>query len=458
LSTTSKTEIERYGPTVVHALAQVLAGIPCEFADNGLPEPWKGLIQRLAELPVDGRLPAFEAGLKDIPGTDPEELARLVFAVDPTLPEAGNPNSFLFPPIYREKTETNSKAPKTVTLADFLRQKDAKIDWCVNQILPVGGVGILAGPAGYGKSWMLLDLAIECARGGRWLGQFSTAKSSVLYIDEESSPGLLRHRLRKLLNAKKLHPHDLNICFCIGQGICLDQKGSAEALAKVIVQLQPSLVIIDSLIRVHHSEENSASEMSRVFAVVKDMTRESGCAFLFADHQRKPGGYGTSLDLLLRGSSDKVAFVDTLLSLQRKDKALIVEHSKSRFAEPVPSFVVRIEDPFPEATTVLYVGDADAAQQAGRLAEIQGFLEMAIPPGEWIARKHLAAEAKEKRISIKTLDEGLKALEVDRILIREDRPPINGPGRKAAYYRRPADLNSFHVSPLIGKETETNSE
>jgi hypothetical protein len=197
--------------------------------------------------------------------------------------------------------------------------------------------------------------------------------------------------------------------------------------------------------------------MSRVFAVVKCLTRDFGCAFLFADHQRKPGGFGTSPDLLLRGSSDKVAFVDSLLSLQRKDDTLIVEHSKSRFAEPVPPFVVQIEDPAPGATTVQFVGDAEAIKKATRLEDTTAFLHESMPPDEWVSRKSLVEQAKEVKISAKTLDEVLKALEKDGHVDREDRKLEKGPGRKAANYRWKPVPNSFHVSPYIGGETETNS-
>jgi|GEM_PF-5809247 len=436
---------------VVHTLARLLAGLAEKASDNGVPEPWKGIIGRLTELDLEDRLAALEEEVTRIPGISWDLLLQSVFALDPLnpVPETTDQNSFQFPPIHREKTETNSKLPETVVLADFLSQEDAKISWVVRHILPAGGVGILAGPAGYGKSWMLLDLAVECARGGRWLGRFSTTSGRILYLDEESTPTLLRHRLRKLLNAKSLQGTKLDVYFGVGQGICLNDQASAEGLRQVLQALQPALVIVDSLIRVHRAEENSASEMSRVFAVVKALTRDFGCTFLFSDHQRKPGSYGTSQDLLLRGSSDKVAFVDTLLSLRRKDGALIVEHSKSRFAEPVSSFVVRIEDTAPGATSVACMGDAEALKKAARQEEASAFLEEAVPPDQWTARKDLVSQAKEIGISAKVLDETLKALEEDGRIVREDRKPEKGPGRKTAFYRWKIDPNSFHVSPPI---------
>ncbi len=356
-------------------------------------------------------------------------------------------------PNNRGAAETESKLLQALPLAAFMESGGQTIEWSVERILPKEGAGILAGPAGYGKSWMLLDLAIECARGGKWLGQFPASPSRVLYLDEESSPGLLRKRLRKLLGGKKLPQDGLDVHFCVGQGFSLSRPDAVEQLRILLSSLRPGLVIIDSLIRVHRAEENSASEMARVFEVVKNLIREYRCTFLFADHQRKPGHWGTSLDLLLRGSSEKAAFVDTLLSLQRKEDALIVEHSKSRCDEAVPAFVVSIEDREPDTTTVAYTGEAEALKQQARLEAALEFLEAALRQGDWAARKELIEQAKEAEVSEKAVDEALKALEAEGRLERQNRKPEGGRGGKAAFYRwKPIS------SPSPDQETETETE
>ncbi len=356
-------------------------------------------------------------------------------------------------PNNRGATETESKPLQALPLAVFLESGGQTVEWCVERILPKEGAGILAGPAGYGKSWMLLDLAIECARGGKWLGQFPTLTSRVLYLDEESSPGLLRKRLRKLLGGKKLPQGGLDVHFCVGQGFSLSKPDSVEHLRILLGSLRPGLVIVDSLIRVHRAEENSASEMARVFEVVKNLIREFGCAFLFADHQRKPGHFWASQDLLLRGSSEKAAFVDTLLSIQKKEESLIVEHSKSRCDEAVPAFVVKIEDREAGTTTVAYAGEAEALKQQARQEMAREFLATALRGGDWITRKELIEQAKEAEVSEKAVAAAREALEAEGRLERENRKPEGGRGGKAAFYRwKPIS------SPSQGQETETETE
>ena len=206
--------------------------------------------------------------------------------------------SFPVSPYSSEMTETESKVMEAIPLAKFMEGESQNIEWLVDRILPKEGVGILAAPAGYGKSWMLLDLAIEYSRGGKWLDHFQTQAGRILYLDEESSPNLLRRRLRKLLAAKTIQEPVLDIHFAVGQGLRLSDKKSVSRLRVLLASLRPSLVIIDSLIRVHGAEENSATEMAQSFAVVKGWVREFGCSFLFADHQKKPGTFGTIPDLL----------------------------------------------------------------------------------------------------------------------------------------------------------------
>lgn len=345
-------------------------------------------------------------------------------------------NPFPISPYNSEKSETDSKPMVVIPLAQFMKGEDGQMDWIVDRILPREAVGILAGPAGYGKSWLLLDLAIEMSRGGKWLDKFSTTSGRILYLDEESSETLLRKRFKKLLKAKGLEEASVDVHLAIGQGLRLSELQSVERLRVLLKTINPTLVIVDSLIRVHSAEENSAKEMAEVFGVVKGLVREFKCSFLFADHQRKPGHFNVSSDLLLRGSTEKVAFIDSLLSLQRKENHLIVDHSKSRHDEAIPAFIVRLEDDLSKtATRVYYAGEAEGVKQQERQETARVFLTSALNESEFIPRKSIIEKAKDLGISEKVIDETLKLLEEDCQIEREDRKPELGRGGKSAFYK-----------------------
>lgn len=372
-------------------------------------------------------------------------------------------NSFLFSAPKGEETEKNSKRLGSVTLGELLSAGDVEIDWKIKDLLPMESVGILSGTSGHGKSWMLMDLAIEASRGGKWLGQFATKPGRVVYIDEESSSGLLIKRMNKLLRAKGLKAEDTDIRLVIGKGLCFSDPGSVQKLMAELDDLRPSLVIIDALIRVFKGEENSASEMAGVFNEVKKIVRDYKCAILFADHQKKvsmPGGTG---DQLLRGSSEKTAFVDTLLSLQRKEDTLFIEHSKSRFAEPVPAFAVKIEDNHDKThTTVRYVGDAEPLRQAARLEPAFEFLAGQFIGDQWLSRQDLVDRGKEKEIQAKLIDDALQALYEQGKLEKDRRKPEAGPGGARVFFRNKTDQsepnNTFLFSAPIVEKREMNSQ
>jgi len=320
----------------------------------------------------------------------------------------------------------------------FLTGKQAEIKWIVQDILPSEGVAILSGPPNMFKSWTLQDMGIACSTpSGKWLGKFATRVGTVLYIDEESSKELLKVRLNKLLNGTGINRDSLNLHLMVGQGLNLNNHNSVARLWKLMDSLRPNLVIADSLIRLHQSDENSAKEMARVFGVVKDLVREFKCCFVFADHQRKPSRFNGSLDNMLRGSSEKVAFVDTLLSIKKSKNSLIVEHSKSRFVKPVPSFLVEVRDEGVDTTRVVYMGVVGNQKQEEQLKKVGEFLKLALTKDEWISRKKLVELSKLKGMPVKKLDNGLKHFFAEGVIDYEGKTVPSG--RKQDFYRLHVD-------------------
>ena len=406
-------------------------------------------------------------------GMKPDEIKALLvphakkcdFALDELTSEVDGicnryPNSSTTPspssPIYEGNTETETKckAFNALSVTQLLQMKDVKVSWGVEGLIPKEAVAILASPAGYGKSWMLQDLAIECARGGKWLGHFQTCLGKVLYIDEESSLPLILQRVRQLLAGKNLSGDGLELYFAIQQGLCFSNADSVGMLRKVLGELRPDMVIIDSLIRVHRAEENSATEMSAVFDTVNELVVAYKCSFVIADHQRKMGNFAVPSNQLLRGSSEKAAFADSVLSLSKKDQTLICEHSKSRFTQPAPAFAITIEDKTPEAVSVSYIGDAEAIKQEEQETRQEGVNDFLVETihEQWLSRKELVEQAKGADISWKMLDAGLKALEKKGLIEREDRKSNEGRGGKAAFFRKKPTKDA---TPLLDMETET---
>ncbi len=354
--------------------------------------------------------------------------------------------------IYTEKQETKS-LPQPISLTDLMAEPNCEIDWLVEALFPSEAVAIIGGPAGAGKTWMLLDLAIECARGGLWLDHFPVKNGKVLYIDEESSKQLLLTRLSKMLKAKGI-AGGLDLSFLVGQGISLRKEG-IDTLKQIIRPFKPDLIIMDSLIRLHGADENSATDMARVFSGVKDIVRENGCLVVIADHHRKPGLQEWSGDSSLRGSSEKVAFVDTLLSLKKGKDHIVVEHSKSRFAQPVESFDIVLEEPIEGSVCLRVLGDHETIKNAEGTAKATEFLNKALGGGLWLSRPQLLEQAQELQISDKILIRVLNEMVERGDVEREDRKLVAGRGGKTAFYRLAIHFPDF---PIYIEEKSENGK
>jgi AAA domain len=388
----------------------------------------------------------FEAG-----GT-PKSLMDLV--QEAPLWHPGNTSS----PLYIEKSEKNSYGVlRPITLSEFMASGDTEIPWCVKSIFPAEGAGILGGFSGWGKTFLLMDLAIDVALGRPWLNRFPTTKGPVLYIDEEGADALNRHRFKKLLAGKLLSPEGVEVHLTIQQGLFVDNLESETSLRETLERLKPSLVIIDALIRVFSGDENSASDMRDTFSIVKRIIRDFKCFILFADHQGKQSPFAPQLGMQVqrdvRGSSEKRAFVDSMLLLEKRNNVLLVEHAKSRHGMAVESFAIKIEDTADNtATIVSHVGDAKPIREASRLAPALEYLEREFNTQVGVFRSELIAGAKQLGISERAIDSALKSLEGTN-LTKEFRMPESGPGGKKAYYVRRDGLsgenNSFHPGSSI---------
>ncbi len=304
-----------------------------------------------------------------------------------------------------------------VSLADFITAEDSETAWLVHNLIPAGGATILAGPAGCGKSFMLMDLALALATGTEFLGRYLTTECSVLYIDEESSPAEIRRRFRRLLAGRGLHQAPQGIAIMAGQGVRIDDPDSLSRLDQLLSHLQPDVVLIDSLIRVHGAEENSATEMSRVFGIIKRLMSKHNCSFVIIDHQRKPGQQRSAAGYRLRGSSEKLAFADALLSVEVRETGIILlEHTKCRCGPEQPSAVVKIEDQDDTSTTVIYVGEADEYDPKIKAAE--EFFENVIGD-EGAFRKDIVDGAREEGISERSIGKALSELAKSGQLVKD---------------------------------------
>jgi len=311
-----------------------------------------------------------------------------------------------------------------ISFKDYMSGEDDPVAWAVECLIPAQGAGILAGLGFIGKSWIIMDLGIEVSRGGIWIDRFACNKRPVVFVDRENQRGLVRARFRKLCKAKELDPaNDLDIHFVRGDRFALDDPQTYHWLRGVLAAHRGSLVLIDSLIRVHSGDENSSRDMAKVSNVVLSLAREFDCFILFTDHLGKtPRGLGANL----RGTTEKFAFCDAVIEGEATpDKTVRLTVSKLRGSnqEPEP-FEIRIVDPIPGVSTALeYVEPSAQDVYFDRQEQVRDFLEATLKGKGWLHRQAIIEAGKPLKLGEKAISNALKRLSVGdnrAIEMRED--------------------------------------
>jgi RecA-family ATPase len=77
---------------------------------------------------------------------------------------------------------------RLMTIQELMHQPPLR--WVVENHIPAGGLAVLYGAPGGGKSFVALDLALSIAAGVPWLKVEPVMQGAVVYIAAEGSAGL----------------------------------------------------------------------------------------------------------------------------------------------------------------------------------------------------------------------------------------------------------------------------
>lgn len=230
------------------------------------------------------------------------------------------------------------------------------VEWICAPIIAKGSLGFVAGLPETDKTWILIDLALECAlpRGlmRKWLGLFPVDHARVLFIDQERFKGETQRRFKAVMAEKGIAAADLkdNLFIRCGTTTRLDLEPSYQAFHRELLEIKPDLVIIDSWAAFQTCDENSRQGVQVVLERIKALRTEIGCTFLFIDHESKAVFWdqeNNELPSAMRmvGSVGKVAAAEMVLTVRRFDSdTVIVHHTKSSLASAAKSFVVKVVD------------------------------------------------------------------------------------------------------------------
>lgn len=228
--------------------------------------------------------------------------------------------------------------PLPVQRASQLATAGPQAQWLVEGLWSDQAVGILGGEPKCCKSFLALDVAVSVASGAACLRQFPVRRTGpVLLFPAEDSLAIVRQRLEGIARAAQVAFPSLPVEVITTPSLRLDTPTDCQRLADTVQHLQPILLILDPLIRLHRLEENDATQVAGLLSYLRQLQRQFHLAVLLVHHARKDS-HASRPGQALRGSSELHGWGDSNLYLRRKGSQLTLstEHRAAPSQNHIP--------------------------------------------------------------------------------------------------------------------------
>lgn len=175
----------------------------------------------------------------------------------------------------------------TPTLGEFLDGEDGPPDWVIPGLIERGDRLILTGSEGLGKSVLFRQLAVGAAAGIHPFAHTTIAPQRVLYVDVENGVGQLRRALRALAiqAAKRGNQAEHNMFLeCVPSGLDLTRPEDEAWLVSRVAALQPAMLVIGPIYRLHAKNPNDEEPARCVTRVLDRCRAAANCALILEAH------------------------------------------------------------------------------------------------------------------------------------------------------------------------------
>ena len=176
----------------------------------------------------------------------------------------------------------NSNSSLFMSVSELMSM-DFRSQWLIKGFVEKGGIGMVYGESGIGKSLFTLDWAYCVATGRNWHGFKVKKPSKVLYIAGEGGRGF-KMRITAL-NQKYGAEIKGGIDFSKQSFNFLDKKSAQSIIYQVENMTEiPELIFIDTLHRNMIGDENKAEDMGQFLASIEILVKKYGCAIVIVHH------------------------------------------------------------------------------------------------------------------------------------------------------------------------------
>lgn len=194
--------------------------------------------------------------------------------------------------------------------------KIREVEWLIENLIPKGSLTLIGGKSASYKSTATLHSVYAISEGLEVFNKLKTIKAKILYLNEENAWNVFKPLAEKIQHGLKIIT-PANICFVTFQDVRLDTQRGLEMLKNVIEKHRPEVLVLDSLKRFIGFEENNADKVNEFYInVLKPLMIKYKLTIILIHHAKKDVQGIHKLDML-RGSSDFVNIVDSILFFKR---------------------------------------------------------------------------------------------------------------------------------------------
>ena len=194
---------------------------------------------------------------------------------------------------------------RSISLVDYRALPSLEIEYLISRMIPKPGRIIITGPPKVGKSFLALQVALAVAQGApHFLGR-QVKKGKVLYLQFDTPDAIWKERLDDLAAAgvdlsgdfHLIHPDDAM------HRVDIREQTTRHQIERLLGTVNPDLVVIDVLRKIHDAQENDSTEMKQVFDVINTMFAGFSLVMLHHTPKLNPEFGMPTPSNALRGSS-----------------------------------------------------------------------------------------------------------------------------------------------------------
>jgi hypothetical protein len=210
--------------------------------------------------------------------------------------------------------------------------------WLVEGFITQGSITVLASSPKAGKTWVSLALATAVASGTSALGRFhAPTPGAVVVFPAEDDPRAVRGRIEALCLGQKLSLEALPLHIITADTLRLDEEDDRRKLEALLERVQPKLLVLDPLVRLHSGAESYVGHVSEVFGYLRRLIRRFKVSILVTHHVAKNRSGASQPGQAMRGSGDIHASYDHGATLERQEDGSVrvaLEHRSAPSPEP----------------------------------------------------------------------------------------------------------------------------